>query len=1114
MCRTWWFITAVCLFTACSSSEQDDPLQDRAPVADIHRLLTEGGAQDQSGPPADDASVEQTLGPIPAIGPILKTSIAGAGERTPNLVSVKRQTLTGVNGEVDALAISPDGRLLAAHQWLAGQVRIWDLQTGKHVRTLLTQSDFHINQLKFSPDARYLMFPDGQKGLAIWDRTSDKVQRHLKGGDFGSFGVSGDGKRAANYVIGGGVNLWDVASGKIEMTIKVSGGQGPVVFSPDGTLLVTNGTLNTIEIVEVASGKMSRSLKTDEGLVQFGFSPDGKWLAEGVSGKVQAHLWDTATWQKVASWRQGSDILDSIQFTADGGSIITIGRATAIWSVDEIRSSPHPQKRDLGYFSAITMARGGLLMATAEKVATEELTLWDLRHDRQMVSLAVPSLSEGLSVASGANRYLTFTTNEAQVRDGRSGTILWSMPSNYGSHNKTTISPDGNTVATAGSDGIELRNVQGGNADVKKSLSPDELRIGNCLAYSPDGSMLAVGHLRGVQVISVTDGKLLKQLDGALQSVTCVAFSPDQKTIAAGDQTAHLTLWNLETGKTKAQVMAQDNFVRTVTFSPDSMLVTTTGGEQDGTLRLWDTRDGKLRNELFGHSKQVSGVTFSSDGRLLISASRDSTLNIWNAAKGTLLTTAKPSGKPIFGFDILSDGNTLVAVCGGRLLRQMSLSVLIAGDRKPIATKQQERSYYAAPGAQIILDSDQFDKLWLSPDGTKAIQAKYDHDNKKSSLTLIDARKGKTLATIPEAKGLLTKIRFSAYENHVIAAAHSGELSLWKLDSNRLQDAGALHESAGDVCFLPNGDFLVGIRAPSGGGSQITVWDPIGKKIRRTIKTDYSVPVEQVACSSDGKMFASLSSHSGIRLWNAQSGKLIRKWDNVKHVADMTFSPDGTLFAVCCDKPPTAIHLWDVSSGKKIIEQRPPRTTCQTLAFSPDGRLLICGTEDRDDRSLAIGGLILFDASTGKEIRRFAQLMRKSLGVEAIGFSADGNWLASQSYRRIHHWRVKNLLNEEWTAALGRLHRAGGIVERNQDGYRVKLTIDGRKGLNALRGIAALGSKVSLDLSQSSSIGPQCADAIAESKNVTSVNLTGAYVSKVALATLKKIDHLTELKLQ
>ena len=78
-----------------------------------------------------------------------------------------------------------------------------------------------------------------------------------------------------------------------------------------------------------------------------------------------------------------------------------------------------------------------------------------------------------------------------------------------------------------------------------------------------------------------------------------MSFSPDGKQVASGGYDKSVKLWNLEEGTCESRLSWHQVQVRCVAFSPDDLSIASCGSaeydrieNQDNSVRLWDVKTG------------------------------------------------------------------------------------------------------------------------------------------------------------------------------------------------------------------------------------------------------------------------------------------------------------------------------------------------------------------------------------------------------------------------------------------------------------------------------------------------------------------------------------------
>lgn len=161
--------------------------------------------------------------------------------------------------------------------------------------------------------------------------------------------------------------------------------------------------------------------------------------------------------------------------------------------------------------------------------------------------------------------------------------------------------------------------------------------------------------------------------------------------------------------------------------------------------------------------------------------------------------------------------------------------------------------------------------------------------------------------------------------------------------------------------------------------------------------------VQSIAFSPDGRLLVAAADHddtdgafagSTVMLWDVTSGKKLRTLSGQENINAVTFSPDGQLVAICSEDK--NVLLWNVVSGRTQSTSFANSSAVYSVAFSPDGLRLATGDDD--------GVVRLWDANSGKLLETFPAASMASGGT-TVAFSPDGRLLVAGS-TTVRVWNV------------------------------------------------------------------------------------------------------------
>jgi len=513
-----------------------------------------------------------------------------------------------------------------------GTIKVWDLMSGREIRTLPGHSG-GVALVALAPNDRTLLSASHKGEVWLWDVERAESSHLSEGGaDVWALAISPDGGTALAGSVGGQIRKWDLTTRTELPSFDVNNMHTRAVaylaFSPDGQRVLSGGHDSFVKLWDAASGKCIQTLAGHGGPVNCVlFLPDGlSAISASFDGTLRT--WNLETGAKIHEFRGHQAEIWRVALSPDGKTAFSGGRDETVrsWDVSSGRQIRSFAGQADGAMGVAVSGDGKLVVATGGE---SFLRAWDCRPDRGIGPLDFPDAIT--SVAMSDQRMILFGSSQGRL-------ILWDRDarrplqefSKAGSAIKSVaISSDGAHVLSVGENGRPaLWDVAS-----EKVLQLAQQGNVNCVAFATDDLALCGGADGVIRMWSVRDGQEKRNFPGHSGAVTSISVALDGRSMISVSKDGTARVWDLA-GVAAARVLSPPKAVIAAALGPDGQKAVTLG--QDGVIRMWDVagqrQTGSMQDEKI---PPPTAMTLSPDGHIAWTCANDGAVTAWDTVSGS-----------------------------------------------------------------------------------------------------------------------------------------------------------------------------------------------------------------------------------------------------------------------------------------------------------------------------------------------------------------------------------------------------------------------------------------------------------------------------------------------
>ena len=363
------------------------------------------------------------------------------------------------------------------------------------------------------------------------------------------------------------------------------------------------------------------------------------------------------------------------------------------------------------------------------------------------------------------------------------------------------------------------------------------------------------------------------------------------------------------------------------------------GTRYRGNLQLFPWRHCCFSLER-GHYRGVTAVTMMPNGRFVISASQDTTIRLWDLVTRSGIWIGRGHDDLVLALAVSSDGRMIVSGSQDMTIRTWNS-----------ATGQ---SHWVGRG-----HTDRVTAVAVTPNGRFIVSGSRD-----KTLRLWSVASGKTLWVTEKHASAVTALVVSPDGRYVLSGHDEENLYLWDIATGKRVERKYYGASLEQLGFV-------------------------------------TASTTSLAMTADGQFVISGSRDTSIRLWNFQSGEILRVYmGHEGPVTSVAVSQDAQwIYSGSVDG---TVRRWDKDNGTCLWTSPVHSSEVTGVAVTRIGQWVISGGQDKTLRQI--------DVNTGKSPWTFGGKNAHQAEISGLAMMPQGRFVISASHdMTLHLWDFKNI---------------------------------------------------------------------------------------------------------